>query len=242
MKIAITSDLHLEFDKRTLPAVECDVLVLAGDILNSQHIHENPRRYDHFVGQLEQFPNVIAVAGNHEFFGGKIHKGLDYLKDYYAEHNVTFLEDSTVTIEGQRFVGCTLWTDCNGYDPLTMYHLRDMMNNYKKIHDERRDYAKLRPRDTVAIHHKSRKYLELVTTPDDIVITHHAPSPRSIPPQFANDYIMNGGYASNVPLKAKLYIHGHMHDPVDYTQEESRVFSNPHGYYGEMVKLRVLEV
>ena len=47
---------------------------------------------------------------------------------------------------------------------------------------------------------------------------------------------MNGAYASNLEEimynhpQIKLWVHGHIHDPVDYIINETRVVSNPRGY------------
>jgi hypothetical protein len=47
---------------------------------------------------------------------------------------------------------------------------------------------------------------------------------------------MNGGYASDLSEfvldheNIKVWVHGHMHDPVDYVIGGTRVVSNPRGY------------
>jgi len=71
------------------------------------------------------------------------------------------------------------------------------------------------------------------------VVTHHAPSIRSLAygahatrdnplaPAYASDLegVMGGG---TVPL----WIHGHTHLPIDYDVGGTRVLSNPRGYPG----------
>ena len=67
-----------------------------------------------------------------------------------------------------------------------------------------------------------------------VVITHHAPSERSIPPYHLGS-ILNGAFASNLDWfvensRVPLWIHGHTHHSVDYKIGETRVFSNQRGY------------
>jgi Icc-related predicted phosphoesterase len=66
------------------------------------------------------------------------------------------------------------------------------------------------------------------------VVTHHAPSPQSVPSQFRNDPL-NPAYASNLePFIAEcgavLWIHGHIHHRADFTVGGTRVIANPRGY------------
>jgi hypothetical protein len=71
-----------------------------------------------------------------------------------------------------------------------------------------------------------------------VVITHHAPSFASVNEKYAHEKTMNGGYASELTefvldhTNIKVWVHGHMHDPVDYMIENTRVLSHPRGYYG----------
>lgn len=70
-----------------------------------------------------------------------------------------------------------------------------------------------------------------------MVVTHHAPSPRSIPPEFRGDPL-SACYASDledliVDGRPALWVHGHIHTKVDYRVGRSRVIANPRGYPGE---------
>ena len=66
------------------------------------------------------------------------------------------------------------------------------------------------------------------------MITHHAPTPRSLAPHFeGNRY--NAAFASNLENLIKryqpmLWVRGHMHDPVDVEIGSTRVLCNPAGY------------
>jgi len=68
-----------------------------------------------------------------------------------------------------------------------------------------------------------------------VVITHHAPSPRSIAGKFRGNPL-NPAFASNlepiiVAHQPVLWIHGHMHDSFDYRISKTRVVCNPRGYF-----------
>ena len=68
-----------------------------------------------------------------------------------------------------------------------------------------------------------------------MVITHHAPSPRCIRPWYEKSRV-NPAFASDLDAliekyEPALWVHGHMHDPVDeWVGEDTRIIANPHGY------------
>lgn len=72
-----------------------------------------------------------------------------------------------------------------------------------------------------------------------VVITHHAPSRKSIHPKFA-DSLLNACFVSDARhlidgSRAHLWIHGHTHDSFDYFLNGTRVVCNPRGYAKEGV-------
>lgn len=265
MKISLVSDLHLEFaDINIQNNHGCDVLILAGDIMVSQDLHDHPQphggmwEFNELAGLGErqrkaqsfrdflkrvsfQFPHVIYVAGNHEFYHGKFYKGLDYLRSECAQYpNIYFLEDDYKMIDGVIFVGSTLWTDMNRGDPITMHSIKDMINDYKTIRNDLRNYSKLSPTDTVSRHKKSLEYFRetIDQHPTDIcvVVGHHAPSSLSTDPRYQSEFIMNGAYRSDLSdfildrPQIKLWCHGHMHNHSDYLIGDTRIVCNPRGY------------
>jgi len=65
-----------------------------------------------------------------------------------------------------------------------------------------------------------------------VVVTHHAPSFKSVVPRFA-DSLLSACFASNLDQLmgfSELWIHGHMHDSLDYMANGTRVICNPRGY------------
>lgn len=258
MKINVISDLHLDFADLTLPGG--DVLILSGDICEARHLkkdmynkdmvlleHERkdqrPDRYYRFLAEeCSKYREVVMVMGNHEHYGFQYQKTYAHIAANLPD-NITLLENQTHQIDDVVFVGCTLWSDMNKSDPLTMFHMKQAMNDYRQItqfNEAKNVYHKLDPERTVADHYASKKFIaETVANKFDqkfVVVTHHAPSKASTKPQYANDTLMNGAYSSDLSEfilenpQIKLWTHGHTHDVFDYMIGSTRVVCNPRGY------------
>lgn len=255
MKISFVSDIHLECEYQTLPGGE--VLILAGDICEAKHLLKDFHStrpdsytpgefpyYDFFYTECAKYDRVFYVMGNHEHYRGRFDQTYDILKGVLPS-NVTLLENEAVEYCGMLFLGATMWTNCNQGDSLTLLHLKHMMNDYRVIQNHYVDknvYHKLTPEHTFKTHVETMQYFRRVLSMNRdkpvFVITHHAPSYKSISPQFVDDTLMNGGYASDISEdildheNIKYWVHGHIHDPVDYEIGQCRVISNPKGYAG----------
>jgi len=250
MKIKLVSDLHLEFaDINIRNTNDYDLLILSGDVMVASKVllpkSEYGIRFRDFLKRVSfQFPHVIYVAGNHEFYSdGKFFQGIEQLRTACAYHdNVYFLERDTKVINDIVFVGGTLWTDMNKFDPLTLHSIRDMMNDYRATVNDQAGYRKLKPADTCERHKMTREYISLVADENKdkkvVVVTHHSPSFQSMHSMYAVNYIMNGAYHSDLSElilnrpQIKLWTHGHTHHPFDYMIGECRVVCNPRGYEG----------
>jgi len=153
MKIALCSDLHLEFGPISLQNTEnAEVLILSGDILVAVDLNElgdangimvNGRNksemYHKFFQECsERFPNVIYIMGNHEYYHGDFATALDIIRERlsYLE-NVFIMERQTMVIEDVTFIAGTLWTDMNKEDPQTLFGIKGYMNDYRIIKDSR---------------------------------------------------------------------------------------------------------
>ena len=261
MKIKLCSDLHLEFSTITLPNTEqADVLVLAGDILIADDLHKhadteysdrmgNRQRsavdYRRFMEHVSSaYSHVVVIAGNHEFYSGDFHSGVDVLREEYSKFsNIHFLEHEYVTIDGVVFVGGTLWTDMNRSDPLTMASISSTMNDYRSIRNDYHSYRRLMPVDTVRRHQDTLKYIKQIAEEDAarniVVVSHHSPSHMSIADAYKSDRITNGAYHSDLSEfildhpNIVYWFHGHTHTPFDYTIGNTRVVCNPRGYESE---------
>lgn len=268
MKIQLVSDLHLEFDDFNVTNVGgTDVLILSGDIMIAQDLHDHPDapslwdlpnsqglgrrqecalRFRAFLKRCSfQFPHVIYVAGNHEFYHGKFFDSLNDLRQECAKFpNIYFLENDTKEIDDVVFVGGTLWTDMNKGDPLTQHSISNMMNDFRVIRNDKLGYTRLRPAHVIDRHIGTKQYFQQVLTNNReqgsnkkfVVVGHHAPTYQSIDDRYKNDQLMNGGYASDLSEfildhpEIVLWTHGHMHQPFDYMVGTTRVVCNPRGY------------
>lgn len=254
--IVILSDLHLEFGEITITNPQkAAVLILSGDIIIADKISAteqktadrfiHTQRYREFFDRVSlEFKHAVYVAGNHEFYDGKWNKSLSDIQEFLVNYpNVHFLEQSYVDLEGTIFMGATTWTDMNKGDPLTLHAITDKYNGLHDFQCVRNDacgYRKISAMDTAIRHKKSLKYFkETAAKFNDrkiVLVMHHAPHPKSISPQYANQYLMNGAYASDLSElildhpQIKLVTHGHMHNSSDYMIGDTRVICNPRGY------------
>ena len=143
MKIALASDIHLEFQPLVINNDEgADVLVLAGDICVAAHLKDaSPtyakvlaREYRAFFDHVtKEFPQVIYILGNHESYHGNVAHTYNILKEHLDYPNLHILEKETWTHQGHTFVGGTLWTDMNRLDPLTLMHTQGSMNDFREV-------------------------------------------------------------------------------------------------------------
>lgn len=224
VKIALASDLHLEFDNITLPNTEgAKVLILSGDICVAHCMHDHPinkpvpadamkpgrnegaavkfREFFHHVNM--EYDHVVYIAGNHEFYHGRFPDAYDWLREEVKNYsNIHFLDKEQVEIDGVTFVGGTLWTDMNRNDPTTMQLIEGMMNDFRIIRNSQRNYARFSPLDAVVHHRETLEYIKSVVDSDAskkyVVVGHHAPCALSIHETYKNEYYMNGGYYSDL--------------------------------------------
>jgi len=223
-RIALASDLHLEFDTITLPNTEgAKVLILSGDIVTAYSLYDHPidkpvpadamkmgrnqgaavrfREFFHHVNQ--EYDHVVYVAGNHEFYHGRYPDVYRWLSDemqYYP--NIHFLDKDHVEIEDVTFVGGTLWTNMNKSDPTTMQIIEGMMNDFRLVRNSQHGFRRFLPMDTVIDHVATLAYIQKIVDSDPskkyVVVGHHAPTALSVHERYKSEYYMNGGYYSDL--------------------------------------------
>jgi predicted phosphodiesterase len=269
MKISIASDVHLEFGDIDIKNNQgAEVLILSGDICVAADLDmrdsrqtemgfaraRSERFHDFFERCAANFPHVIYVMGNHEYYHsdfatelGEMRRKLAYLS------NLCILEREVKVIGDVTFIGGTLWTDMNNSDALTLYHMRTMMNDFRVITNSttpvnfrtqegefKTRVGKFSPEDAVEEHVKMKQYIKSVVQGNHdqkyVVVGHHSPSRRSTHEMYAHDTIMNGGYSSDMDEfiqdhpQIRLWTHGHTHHNFDYVIGETRIVCNPRGY------------
>lgn len=212
-----------------------DLAILAGDV------NFGTKGIEWIKSTIKNIP-VIYVLGNHEYYKGSYPKILNSIKGLAMGTDIHVLENNSVIFGDITFHGATLWTDFAllGDSRINGSICQEKMNDYKMIRKDP-SYSKLRSIDTYVMHQASLKWLraslESSSTKKNIVVTHHAPSIRSIPKEFKDD-VLSSAYASNLePLileyKPHYWIHGHIHHPIKYHVGGTIVLCNPHGYIDE---------
>ena len=160
MKIAVCSDLHLEFGDLDLTNdAAADVLILSGDILVASDLtdivadpadgwmvnatkrtRERGLMYNDFIVRCcARFPQVILIMGNHEHYHGDFANTAKIIRSSFGDlKNLHFLDKQHVIIDGVLFYGGTAWTDMNREDPVTMLQIRNVMNDYLQVKNSAR--------------------------------------------------------------------------------------------------------
>jgi predicted phosphodiesterase len=191
VKIAIASDLHLEFSDLDIQNTDnADVLILSGDICVAADLDMRDRRqtelgfarrrseqfHEFFERCAANFSHVIYVMGNHEYYHSDFATALNDMRRKLAYlTNLYILEREVKVINDVTFIGGTLWTDMNNLDSLTLYHMRTMMNDFRVITNSttpvnfrtqegefKTRVGKFMPEDAVTEHVKMKQYIQSV--------------------------------------------------------------------------------
>jgi len=254
MKLRIVSDLHSEFfsynkiDKfleGIVPPLADDAdttLILAGDTGTYQKYASTLKPvFAHFS---KRFKHVIAIPGNHEYYGsvGIWGHEKEYWNDKKLPTNLHYLDNDYKIIDDVMFIGSCLWTDFNKGDSVVTYIASKQMNDYIVINKQAEVYASLRlcPEDTMERHHKSVEFIEaavriaLGMKLKPVVVSHTAPTEQSVHAQYRGD-MLNHAFFTNLEwlmglYKIPLWVHGHTHTSFDYSCYDTRVVCNPYGY------------
>jgi predicted phosphodiesterase len=160
MKVALCSDIHLEFGDINLQNTEnAEVLILGGDICVAADIGKpdtnnfmegakSNRITDFFKRCSFQFPHVVYIMGNHEHYHGDFATSATKIKSMLESNmlsNVYLLDKETKKIGDVTFIGGTLWTDMNREDSLTMYHVGHRMNDFQCVKNSDRKLTRTVP-------------------------------------------------------------------------------------------------
>ena len=225
MRIAVASDIHLEFGPIELKNTEnADVLILSGDICVAADLNpygeddeeRSVRIHTFFQGCCSEFKHVMYVVGNHEHYHGDFTKTIPKLKEHLGYLvNLHILDKESVMVDDILFVGGTLWTDMNKSDDITLMHMKGMMNDFRLVKNSTRETyfrdtegnshshaPRFTPEDAVDDHKEMLEYLKIMvsgkTDKKIVVVGHHAPSKMSTHPRYKDEDIMNGGYSSDL--------------------------------------------
>ncbi|GJD42351.1 hypothetical protein AFCDBAGC_0187 [Methylobacterium cerastii] len=248
MRLWTLSDLHQEratnaWDPAAhAPAGGFDVVVIAGDV------HVPLVRSLEWIAERFLGVPVVYVPGNHDFWWDR---GEDRytLSDQVSRGRAAAdrlgvhpLMDAAVTIGDIHFVGSTLWTDFRLGAFGLLHGLRSAggregMNDYRRIRTGPTSRHRIQPEDVLRLHRASRPFVQGAIRPAPertVVVSHHAPSRRSLPPQPDLAWC----YASDLEdvieaSRPTLWIHGHVHRHADYELFDTRIVCNARGHTDE---------
>lgn len=256
MKAWIINDLHSSrldlLYPRPLVVPSADICLCTGDITD-----DIERSINFLKSEFAPHMPVVVTLGNHDYYGSSIEGALEYAQTATRDTNVHILENGVFETDGVRVIGATLWTDFEieahsaGHLPIEARRelairecTRRMMDFNQILLPQKREDGGLyliSAGDLLKRHFDSRAYiqsqLEKQFDGTTVVLTHHAPSPRSLSPQFAG-HITNAAFASDLREMIRagrphFWIHGHIHHFSDYLEAATRVLCNPRGYHRE---------
>ncbi|MCY1372155.1 hypothetical protein D9M69_593410 [compost metagenome] len=184
---------------------------------------------------------MLYVPGNHEYYRGHLPRTLLKLRQSSCPR-VQVLERDEVILEQVRFLGATMWTDfsATGNAPVAAEHARSVMNDFRQIRTD--NYRRIRPDDLRRQSAKTREWLRarLAERHDEptVVVTHHAPSLRSLQGNPYAGTHLDAAFANCwddlIGDPIALWVHGHVHTAVNYDVTGTRVVCNPRGYPREV--------
>jgi predicted phosphodiesterase len=240
MKIRLLSDLHLEGMQGYSAKVRAwaqhldeDVLVLAGDI--AVGIPKVVEALYYFKAQ--GFPRIIYVPGNHEFY----HHDMDMQALQLAVDTVPDCKmlncNEIIKIGGVSFFGGTLWTefDC---DPIAEAAARRGINDFRVI-------GNWSTKQCAQEYQRQSQYIKWAyenTPGKKVIVTHFLPARECVAERYRdahgiestlNKYFSNDLGSWIETLEDVIWMYGHTHDAQDHMIGNTRLVSNPMGYYGE---------
>lgn len=241
------SDLHDDYSRTffgnyALPTdVEADVLVVAGDVAGRL----STMGRDWLEAQRNRLGiPIVVVPGNHDFWRGSVHREVERFRERLQCDGIHVLDGDSVVVAGVRFVGGALWTDyaIDGDPERAMRAARSGMNDFRYMRSGTGSGERPRatPAHLLAIHLRHREAIrQTLAVPfagPTVVVTHHAPSPKSLREGRVREPL-DAAYASDleqliVEGRPELWIHGHIHTRQDYVIGDTRVVANPRGYVG----------
>ena len=216
MKLLITSDTHLEFhiDPKifldSLCKHDVDIIVIAGDFDTAETLIITLD----YLCKITKTP-ILFVAGNHEYYHSDRATVSTILEHIQRTHeHFHWLNNTEVTILGQSFVGTTLWFQNNLSTAIHSVNFNDFhqIKDFRKwVYEE---------------NEKSVDFLNKNIHGESIVITHHAPSEKSMQTGY-NDSLSCFFYTDMERLisevQPRVWIYGHTHYNLDYNIGRTRI-------------------
>ena len=178
-----------------------------------------------------------------------------YLLNHFTSKHLKYLSNGILETDFAFIIGTQLYTDFAlfGEDnrAACMMEGQRGLNDFKYCYQFVRDDMEVRKftaEDHCDLFYVCRGYIRnsierlrkagTAKSKPIIVMTHHAPTPYSIAPEYKNDPL-SASFASDMREfideypEIRLWTHGHVHSSFDYIYKECRVVAEPFGYYWE---------
>lgn len=268
MKIRIVSDLHVDVNKNGnfgFRHEDQDVLFIAGDIAGSYDkeikflnglskditcpifvVPGNHLGYDYYSREEELDSYLYGYKKPNPLVGTK-QWSIDKIKESIPD-NIHYLDDEYYELDNYYIFGGCMYSDYKLYEneDLCKRSGEAYLNDFRYVHIHDREFNIVRPVNTddyqwyfVIFKKKLEIFMRDHTDKDVIVLTHFAPSIKSISEKYINqgNIYLNASYASNLDdfikdnPRIKYWVHGHVHDSFDYMIEQCHVICEPYGYH-----------
>lgn len=193
---------------------------------------------------------VLFLPGNHEYDGLDFDEADARLRETCQRLGLIWLERESLMLGGVRFVGSTLWADFDALSTQQARHEDISLTQQLKAREKAFRAANFylnknhafragQPMLAEAVREQGlqsqawlRRALAQPFEGPTVAVTHFAPSLLSADPRYG---LTPGtaGFCNSLdellPL-ARLWLHGHLHCPIDYVKSGCRVVANPLGY------------
>ena len=187
-------------------------------------------------------------------------------RTFSGRKGIRFMSNSEIEIDGVIILGTTLYTDFalygNDHIEESMHYAQEGMNDFRLVYlPGSRNYEKKDGKWEKSFKKRKERTVRLFTPIDHayyfkysfnflkervnenknkkiIIVTHHAPTPHAISPQYAGS-MLNPAFASNLNEfiienpQIRLWSYGHIHSPADFILGETRLVCCPFGYNNE---------
>lgn len=235
-----------------------DMIILAGDIAFAGMRFDAYEQLFFYFEQLNKLNKpILFVPGNHEFYHSHNFDDLNAkLLEKINEskyRNIHILSRKKFVFNNIIFIGATLWTDFNNKDCDEMNSAINLQWNEEKQEHERKGMSEYKvvstsdgqlitPELVYQEHQADLDYIKQelgATDPEKcVVITHHSPSNKKhkikwnkrLPSAYSSD--LDSLIEDYQPI---AWIHGHIHDSLDYHIGGTRIVCNPRGYLGKKI-------
>lgn len=270
MKFILISDVHVDHKNwqwNLLDGLDKHVpIVVAGDISNDVFVTSQ------WLVQLRRrFNSVIWVAGNHCCYNSGLHQtrlrdpefdqkwpyptNIQQIYDHYsrwsAEHDIHFLNRTSVVIHGVEFLGATGWHNFDAHEHLSQQSQIDAWNQFmwdsQCVHWDH-------PQPHLAVLDQAQKDADWIRTTiksnqlPKVIVTHHIPQQRFV--KFTNSVewnLLNGSFLNTwlsdcVDESVRCWCFGHTHFRTRETYLGVDFINNARGYDHENANWQPLEV